>query len=203
MSWLFGAICLVTMLSTVVATARIPVARGDRATISLASQMRLVASSERYLRILLVGFLQKLAEGIGYASFAYFCIYVVEQPLSGIGLVVLAATAGQVLTQPLWLRASRRWQPAILYTASVLGWCLNLLLWLAMKGQSEWWLISHARPSGGSGGGRPADGHPVDAIEYDGGGRGGERCQLRRHLQWLLARCREAGCESAWNIDPC
>ena len=153
MSWLFGAICLVTMLSTVLATAGVPVARGDSAAFSLASQLRLVSSSRRYLRILLVGFLQKLAEGIGYGSFAFFCIYVVEQPLSGIGIVVLAATAGQVLTQPVWLWASRRWSPATLYTVSVLGWCLNLLLWLAMKGQSEWWLIPLGLQAGAAAGG--------------------------------------------------
>jgi GPH family glycoside/pentoside/hexuronide:cation symporter len=153
MSWVYGGICLVTMLATVFSTSGIPIAEGTASTTSLSEQFQLLARSHRYLRLLLVGFMQKLAEGVGYGSFAYFCIYVVEQPLSGIGLVVLAATAGQVLTQPLWLRASKRWSPTTLYTIGVLGWCVNLVLWLAMKGQSEWWLIPLGLQGGAAAGG--------------------------------------------------
>jgi GPH family glycoside/pentoside/hexuronide:cation symporter len=68
-------------------------------------------------------------------------------------MVVLAATAGQVLAQPFWLRASRRWSPALLYSVGVLGWCLNLLLWLAMKGQSPLWLIPLGLQGGAVAGG--------------------------------------------------
>ena len=153
MGWVYGAICLVTMLATVVASAGVPIDEGRASTATIADQVRLLAHSKRYLRLLLVGFLQKLAEGIGYGSFAYFCIYVVRQPLSGIGLVVMAASVGQIVTQPLWLRASRRWAPTTLYTAGVLGWCLNLVLWLAMRGQSQWWLIPLGLQGGFAAGG--------------------------------------------------
>ncbi len=153
MSWVYGGICLVTMLSTVVATHGIATAPGDLQRMSLVAQFRMVAANARYLRLILLSFAQKLAEGVGYGSFAYFCIYVVHQPLSGIGLVVLASTAGQVLAQPLWLRASRRWSAPTLYTVGVLGWCLNLLLWLAMKDRSPLWLIPLGLQAGASAGG--------------------------------------------------
>jgi GPH family glycoside/pentoside/hexuronide:cation symporter len=153
MSWVYGGICLVTMLATVLATAGVGTAPGDVTSLGIGRQFRLVASNPRYLRLLLVCFLQKLAEGVGYGSFAYFCIYVVQQPLSGIGLVVLASMAGQVLTQPLWLRAGHRWSPAQLYTFGVFGWCLNLLLWLAMKGRPEVWLIPLGLEAGAAAGG--------------------------------------------------
>ncbi len=153
MSWVYGGICLVTMLSTVVATHGIATAPGDAERMSLLDQFHMVAGNARYLRLILVSFAQKLAEGIGYGSFAYFCIYVVHQPLSGIGLVVLASTAGQVLAQPLWLRASRRWSAPTLYTIGVLGWCLNLILWLAMKDRSPLWLIPLGLQAGASAGG--------------------------------------------------
>jgi GPH family glycoside/pentoside/hexuronide:cation symporter len=153
MSWLYATICLLTMMATVIATSGIPTAAGSTNVLPMAAQLKLLASSHRYLRLLLVGFLQKLGEGIGYGSFAYFCIYVVQQPLSGIGLVVLAATAGQVLSQPAWLKAGRRWAPTTLYTAGVIGWCLNLVLWLAMKGQSQWWLIPLGLQGGAAAGG--------------------------------------------------
>jgi GPH family glycoside/pentoside/hexuronide:cation symporter len=153
MSWVYAAICLVTMLSTVAATRGIAPAPGDAERLSLLEQFRLVGANRRYLRLVLVSFAQKTAEGVGYGSFAYFCIYVVHQPLSGIGLVVLASTAGQVLAQPLWLKASRRWSGPTLYTVGVLGWCLNLLLWLAMKDQSPLWLIPLGLQAGASAGG--------------------------------------------------
>jgi GPH family glycoside/pentoside/hexuronide:cation symporter len=153
MSWVYGAICLLTMLATVVATAGVQTEPGDRLGLPLLGQFRLVASNRRYLRLLTVGFLQKLGEGVGYGSFAYFCAYVVEQPLSGIGLVVLASMAGQVLTQPLWLKAGKRWSGPALYTVGVLGWCLNLVLWLAMKGHSQLWLIPLGLQGGAAAGG--------------------------------------------------
>jgi GPH family glycoside/pentoside/hexuronide:cation symporter len=153
MGWVYGGICLLTMLATVLATAGVPIGEGRASTATIAQQFALLVRSKRYLRLLLVGFLQKLAEGVGYGSFAYFCTYVVDQPLSGIGLVVMAASAGQIVTQPLWLRASRRWAPTTLYTVGVLGWCVNLLLWLAMKGRSEWWLIPLGLQGGFAAGG--------------------------------------------------
>ncbi len=153
MSWIYGAICLATMLATVLATGRVAIVAGEAERISLADQVRMVAANKRYLRLLLVCFAQKLGEGVGYTSFAYFCIYVVDQPLSAFGLVVLASTAGQALAQPLWLRASRHFSPPTLYTIGVLGWCLNLMLWLLMKGQSQLWLIPLGLQAGASAGG--------------------------------------------------
>ena len=153
MSWIYGGVCLVSMLATVTATTKVAAIEGDGVKMSLPAQFRLVASNHRYMRLLLVGFAQKLGEGVGYGAFAYFCLYVVRQPLSAIGLVVLASTAGQVLTQPLWLRASRRFSPSTLYTVGVLGWCLNILLWLAVKGQSPLWLLPLGLQGGAAAGG--------------------------------------------------
>ncbi len=153
MSWIYALICFVTMMSTVVATRGVATAAGEKERLSLFQQFRLVSANGRYMRLLLVCFAQKVAEGVGYTSFAYFCIYVVHQPLSAFGLVVLASTAGQILVQPLWLRASRRWSAPTLYTVGVLGWCLNLLLWLAMKDQSPLWLIPLGLQAGASAGG--------------------------------------------------
>ncbi len=153
MAWVYGAICFVSMMTTVTATANLPLADGDRTAPRLFEQFRLVAANGRYLRLLLVGFAQKVAEGVGYVSFAYFCIYVVNQPLSGMGLVVLASSVGQVLAQPLWLRAAKIWSSPTLYTIGVLGWCLNLVLWLAMKGQSQLWLIPLGLEGGAAAGG--------------------------------------------------
>jgi GPH family glycoside/pentoside/hexuronide:cation symporter len=153
MSWVYGGICLVTMLTTVFATGAVPTPEADSSHMSLLAQFKLVGSNRRYLSVLLVGFTQKLCEGVGFGSFAYFCIYVVRQSLGGIGLVVLASMAGQVLTQPIWLWASKRWTPATVYTVGILGGCLNLILWLFMTGHSQIWLIPLGLQAGASAGG--------------------------------------------------
>jgi len=153
MGWIYALLCLLTMMVTVVVASRAPAERVAQASPSLPAQFRMVAGNATYLRLLLVCFAQKLGEGVGYGSFAYFCIYVVKQPLSSIGFVVLASMAGQILTQPAWLWASRRWTPATLYAVGVLGWCVNLLLWLAMAGQSELWLIPLGLEAGAAAGG--------------------------------------------------
>jgi GPH family glycoside/pentoside/hexuronide:cation symporter len=153
MSWLYAGICLLTMGATVAATGRMKTTPAATLTLSLPQQFRLVAGNRRFLNLLLVGFAQKTAEGVGYGSFAYFCIYVVEQPLSGIGLVVMSSVVGMVLSQPLWLRVARRLPMSTLYTVGALLWCLNLVLWLAMKGQAQWWLIPLGLQGGMAAGG--------------------------------------------------
>jgi GPH family glycoside/pentoside/hexuronide:cation symporter len=153
MSWAYAALCLVTMMATVMSASRAPARQTGEVAPSLFAQFRMVADNASYVRLLTVCFAQKLGEGVGYGSFAYFCIYVVKQPLDSIGYVVLASMAGQIVTQPAWLWASRRWPPATLYAVGVLGWCLNLLLWLAMTGQSELWLIPLGLEAGAAAGG--------------------------------------------------
>jgi GPH family glycoside/pentoside/hexuronide:cation symporter len=153
MSLTYAAICGITMLATVLSSGRLAVTEVEGATPGIFTQFRMVAGNKRYLTLLLAGFMQKLGEGVGYGSFAYFCIYVVHQDLAGIGNVVLASMAGQILTQPLWLRASQKYAATTLYTFGVFGWCLNLLLWLAMKGESSWWLIPLGLEAGAAAGG--------------------------------------------------
>jgi GPH family glycoside/pentoside/hexuronide:cation symporter len=153
MSLAYGALCGVTMLATVFCSGGLVTTQLQGVTLSVFAQFRLVAANKRYLALLLAQFMQKMGEGIGYGSFAYFCIYVVHQNLAGIGNVVLASMAGQILTQPLWLKASRRYSPITLYTVGVIGWCINLLLWLAMRDQSSWWLIPLGLEAGAAAGG--------------------------------------------------
>ncbi len=153
MSWAFAGICLFTMMSTVAATGRVATSRGVKERVSLIDQFRTVASNKRYMGLVLVSFAQKVGEGVGYTAFPYLFTYVVHQPLSGFGLVVLASNAAQVLTQPLWLKASKRWSGPTIYTVGALGWCVNLLLWLTIKDQSPLWLIPIGLQAGASAGG--------------------------------------------------
>jgi GPH family glycoside/pentoside/hexuronide:cation symporter len=153
MSWLFAGVCLTTMLATVFSTGFAPQRQRAGDSLGLRAQLRLVAANERFRLLWLVGFLQKLGEGIGYGSFAYFCIYVVHQPLDSLAFVVLAGTVAQTVVQPIWIRATRHWSRPVLYTWGVIGWCVHLMIWLSMNGRPQWLLIPLGFLSGMASGG--------------------------------------------------
>ena len=152
MATILGTVCLTTTLFTVIATARARRVDTAEKPISLLSSFRIVWRNRPYCRLLMVGFLQKLGEGLGYGSFAYLCIYVVHQPLSAMGLVVLAATIGQITSQPVWVWLSRRWPRSWVYALGVIGWCANALLWLAMDQRPTWLLVPLGLEAGIAGG---------------------------------------------------
>jgi GPH family glycoside/pentoside/hexuronide:cation symporter len=153
MSWLFAFVCLATMLTTVFSTGFARQREAPAHKLGIGGQLRLVAGNRRFRLLWSVGFLQKMGEGVGYGSFAYFCIYVVHQPLDSLAFVVLAGCIAQTLFQPVWLWAARRWSRPTLYTVGVLGWCVQLGVWLLMDGRPQWYLIPLGFFSGMASGG--------------------------------------------------
>ncbi len=186
MAAILGTVCLVTTLLTVFATAGARRVDADDAPLGLLASFGIVWRNKQYCTLLLVGFLQKLGEGLGYGSFAYLCIYVVHQPLSAMGLVVLVATIGQIASQPLWVFLSRRWPRAGVYTVGVLGWCVNLVLWLGMDQRPTWWLIPLGLQAGISAGALLSSTLSMlaDALAADGAASGVNREGLYSGI-WL------------------
>jgi Na+/melibiose symporter-like transporter len=153
MSYLYGIICLVTMLSPVVMLRDRPVAARKVAVREVAAQpmaarrrreldwltaMRAVLDDRPYRRLLLVNFVQKISEGVGYGSFAYFFLYWLEQPMAAIGACVLASTAAQILSQPVWVAASRRFSRAACCLISLAGYLVSNALWLMVPAKLFW-----------------------------------------------------------------
>ena len=148
MSYLYGSICLVTMLSPAVMlrhrpnaarpmTAPPDAAQGARDAGWLAS-MRTVLGERQYRRLLLVNFAQKISEGVGYGSFAYFFLYWLDQPMAAIGACVLASTAAQIVSQPVWVAASRRFSRATCCIISLGGYLVSNALWLMVPPKVFW-----------------------------------------------------------------
>jgi GPH family glycoside/pentoside/hexuronide:cation symporter len=188
MALILGAICLVTTLMTVLATGNARRVESVAGHSSLFSGFRVVWRNRIYCRLLLVGFLQKLGEGLGYGSFAYLCIYVVHQPLSAMGLVVFAATIGQIASQPLWVVLSRRWPRVGVYTVGVVGWVINVALWLGMDHRPTWLLIPLGLQAGVAAGALLSATLSMlaDAIVTDSAANGGNREGLYSGI-WLAA----------------
>jgi GPH family glycoside/pentoside/hexuronide:cation symporter len=140
MALILGVLCALTMLATVVLTGWVRTGDAPSGSVSILRQLQDAWANAQYRNLLVLNFCQKLGEGIGYGSFAYFVIYVVHQPLSVMGTVVLCAMTAQVMSQPFWVWLNGRVSRETIYILGVASWCMNLLLWLAMDGAPYWML---------------------------------------------------------------
>jgi GPH family glycoside/pentoside/hexuronide:cation symporter len=138
MSYVYGAICLITMLTPALTLRDPPIARRNERQTSWGKAARAVLSDPHYRRLLLVNFIQKTSEGVGYGSFAYFFLYWLDQPLSAIGACILAATAAQILAQPVWVAASKRYSRTTCCLASLAGYLATNALWLTVPARVFW-----------------------------------------------------------------
>lgn len=149
----FGALCLATMLVTVLGTGSARQCDPDGAPMGLLDQFRMARSNRRYLLLLLVNMLQKIGEGIGLASYAYFIVYFVHQPIGAIGPIIVGTLTGQILSQPFWIWLNGRISRPFVYTIGVAGWVVLLLIWLGLQDAPLWQLIVMGVFSGISAGG--------------------------------------------------
>jgi Na+/melibiose symporter-like transporter len=138
MSYLYGLLCFVTMLSPVVMLRDRPAVGQGRREFEYLAALRVVLADRAYRRLLLVNFVQKISEGVGYGSFAYFFLYWLAQPMSAIGACVLGSTAAQILSQPLWVAASRRFSRVGCCVVSLGGYLVSNALWLMVPPKLFW-----------------------------------------------------------------
>ena len=138
MSYLYGFICLVTMLLPVLLLGDRPAVVRERREFEYFSALRDLLADRLYRRLLLVNFVQKISEGVGYGSFAYFFLYWLDQPMSAIGACVLASTAAQILSQPVWVAASRRFSRGACCMVSLGGYLVSNALWLTVPPKLFW-----------------------------------------------------------------
>jgi GPH family glycoside/pentoside/hexuronide:cation symporter len=153
MAMVFAVICVVTMLLTVFGTARARQFAPDGAALGLIAQFRLARRNRRYMLLLAVNAFQKLGEGIGYGSFAYFIVYYVHQSMSDMGLVVVGTLTGQIISQPFWIWLNSRTTRPVVYTIGIAAWVLALFVWLLLADAPMWMLIAMGIWSGISAGG--------------------------------------------------
>jgi GPH family glycoside/pentoside/hexuronide:cation symporter len=138
MSYVYGVICLITMLSPALSLRDRPLARRDPAAAAWLPAVRAVLGNREYRRLLGVNLVQKISEGVGYGSFAYFFLYWLNQPMSAIGACVLASTAAQILSQPIWVAASRRFSRATCCMVSLGGYLVSNAMWLSVPPRVFW-----------------------------------------------------------------
>jgi GPH family glycoside/pentoside/hexuronide:cation symporter len=65
-------------------------------------------------------------------------LYWLDQPMSAIGACVLASTAAQILSQPIWVAASRRFSRVWCCVVSLCGYLVSNALWLMVPPKVFW-----------------------------------------------------------------
>ncbi|MBL8630464.1 MAG: MFS transporter [Rhodospirillaceae bacterium] len=130
MALVMGGICLVTMMVPVFATAKAPYYDRHETSLSLFEQFKLALSNKPFLTLLSAAFLQRLAEGTGYAAIIYFQTLVLKQPPTVLGTSILFIALAGIFSQPLWVAACKHFGKKPVYVATLLLYCGAFALWL-------------------------------------------------------------------------
>jgi glycoside/pentoside/hexuronide:cation symporter, GPH family len=147
MAWVMGALCLLTMMTSVFATAKAPYVDRHDTSLGLMAQFKLALDNRPFLILLGAAFLQRLAEGIGYAALVYFYIYVLKQPLAILGTMVLFIALAGIFSQPLWVAACARFGKMRVYVTTLLLYCAAFSLWL-IPNPALWMILAIAALNG-------------------------------------------------------
>ena len=108
MAWTVGVVCLLAILVTFFSTANAPFSSRHETTLTLKQQLLLALENQPFLMLLAASFLQKLSEGIGYATVVYFLVYVLQQSFALIGTILMFGAVGAIVAQPFWVAVSKR-----------------------------------------------------------------------------------------------
>ncbi len=130
MAWVMGAVCVVTMMTSVFATAKAPFVDRHETTLGLMEQFKLALENRPFLILLSAAFMQRLAEGVGYAAIVYFHVYVLKQPLTVLGTMVMFISLAAIFSQPMWVSLCQRFGKMPVYVGSVILYCIAFSLWL-------------------------------------------------------------------------
>lgn len=86
----------------------------------------------RFRVLFTANLLQLIGSGMGYASLMYFLSYNMgrKDALSVVGLIVLAACAGIIVAQPMWVWAAGRFGKVKAYVAGSIIYSLSYLVWM-------------------------------------------------------------------------
>jgi GPH family glycoside/pentoside/hexuronide:cation symporter len=130
MAWVMAAVCLVTMMVPVFATAKAPYYDRHETSLTVLAQFKLALGNKPFLILLSAAFLQRLAEGTGYAAIIYFQTLVLKQPPTVLGTSILFIALAGIFSQPLWVALCKRFGKKPVYVAALLLYCAAFALWL-------------------------------------------------------------------------
>jgi glycoside/pentoside/hexuronide:cation symporter, GPH family len=132
MALVLAAICPVALLIAFVAIGRFtPSSPAERVAPLSFSQALSVLAHPRFSVLCGVNIMQLAGMGMGYASLLYFLSYNMARAdaLQVIGGIIVAACAGIILAQPLWVAVSKRIGKRKSYIAGSIIYSLTYIIW--------------------------------------------------------------------------
>lgn len=129
MSWIFGGLCLVSMLTTASGLRRVPLINAGAVPGSLLDQLRTVAANKPYLVLLATTFVSNTGQAASYTVIGFVFLYVV-QAIWLIPIFILCMSAASLASQPLWLWLPKRIGKPRAYVLAAAIWAAVTITWL-------------------------------------------------------------------------
>ncbi|MFZ5704054.1 MAG: MFS transporter [Pseudomonadota bacterium] len=129
MSWIFGAICLVSMLTTASGMRKVPLIQAGAVAGSLREQLRVVRRNRPFLVLLATSFLSNIGQAASYTVIGFVFLYAI-QAIWLIPIFILCMSIASLAAQPLWLWLPRRIGKPRAYVLASLVWAAVTVTWL-------------------------------------------------------------------------
>jgi len=129
MSWIFGAICLLSMLTTASGMRKVPLIQAGAVAGSLREQLRVVARNRPFLVLLATSFLSNIGQAASYTVIGFVFLYAI-QAIWLIPIFILCMSVASLAAQPLWLWLPRRIGKPRTYVLASLVWAAVTVTWL-------------------------------------------------------------------------
>lgn len=129
MSWIFGAICLLSMLTTASGMRKVPLIQAGSVAGSLREQLRVVGRNRPFLVLLATSFLSNIGQAASYTVIGFVFLYAI-QAIWLIPVFILCMSVASLAAQPLWLWLPRRIGKPRAYVLASLVWAAVTVTWL-------------------------------------------------------------------------
>lgn len=136
MALIFAGLCLVSMLVPAVGLRGTKMVPGSTQTFRLRDQLRSVAGNQPYRILLATAFIQNISQACVYTVLGFMFLYVLDA-INLIFVFVLVMSTGSLLSQPVWLRASRRFGKGRAFIFATLLWMAVTTTWVLHDKSSE------------------------------------------------------------------
>ncbi|WP_372732407.1 MFS transporter [Novosphingobium sp.] len=129
MSWIFGALCLVSMLTTASGLRKVPLIQAGAVAGSLVGQLKVVSRNRPFAILLATSFVSSIGQAASYTVIGFVFIYAV-QAIWLIPIFILCMSVASLAAQPLWLWLPRRIGKPRAYVLASLIWAAVTITWL-------------------------------------------------------------------------
>jgi len=129
MSYVLGAICLASMLTTASGLRRVPLIMAGSVPGNLWQQLQPVRQNKPFLALLATSFVSNVGQAASYTVIGFIFLYAIKA-IWLIPIFILVMSAASLASQPLWLWLPRKIGKPRAYVGAALVWVAVTVTWL-------------------------------------------------------------------------